>query len=136
MNAEGLKILLVDDMQLVLQRLQILLSGLKQVGRVETADGAAPAFAILEKFNPDIIILDINMPVVNGIEVLKQLRKRTDLKPVVIMLTNHTFSLYHEECMRLGADHFLDKSRDFLMIPAIIKQVQEDKVKSGLRFAI
>lgn len=132
MNAEGLKILLVDDMQLVLQRLQILLSGLKQVGKVETANGAEPAFAILEKFNPDIIILDINMPGINGIEVLKQVRKRTDLNPVVIMLTNHAFSLYHEECTRLGANHFLDKSRDFLMIPAIIKQVQEAKVKPAV----
>ena len=128
MNTQGLKILLVDDMMLVLQRLQILLSGLKQVAKVETADNAAKAFSILDNFIPDIVILDINMPVVNGIDVLKQLRRRTDLNPVVIMLTNHAFSLYHEECLRLGADHFLDKSRDFLQIPAIIKQVQEQKV--------
>ncbi len=130
MHTEGLKILLVDDMMLVLQRLQILLSGIKQVAKVETADTAAKAFSILDNFIPDIVILDINMPVMNGIDVLKQLRQRTDCNPVVIMLTNHTFSLYHEECLRLGANHFLDKSRDFLMIPAIIKQVQEQKVLS------
>jgi DNA-binding NarL/FixJ family response regulator len=125
MNAKGLKILLVDDMILVLQRLQILLSGLKHVSSTETAESADKAFSLMDRFKPDIVILDINMPGMNGIEMLKKLRKRTDLNPVVIMLSNHTFSLYRDECLRLGADHFLDKSRDFLLIPAIIKQVQE-----------
>ncbi len=132
MNVAGLQILLVDDMQLVLQRLQILLSGVKQVGRVETAGSGEEAFAKLAHFTPDIILLDINMPIINGIEVLKQIRQRTDITPVVIMLTNHAFSLYQEECTRLGADHFLDKSRDFLAIPAIIKQVQENRLKASV----
>ncbi len=128
MNAEGLKILLVDDVQLVLQRLQILLSGLKQVSRAEVAENAEKAFSLLTHFQPHIIVLDINMPGMNGIDMLKLIRERKDINPVVIMLSNHAFSLYREECMRLGADYFLDKSRDFLMIPSIIKSVHEQRV--------
>lgn len=128
MHPEGLKVLLVDDMQLVLQRLQILLSGLKQVSKAEAAENVEKAFSLLDHFKPHIMVLDINMPGMNGIEMLKQIRERTDINPVVIMLTNHAFSFYREECIRLGANYFLDKSRDFLMIPAIIKSVQEQRI--------
>ena len=117
MNAEGLRVLLVDDMQLVLQRLQILLSGLKQVGKTEAAENVEKAFSLLGPFRPHIIILDISMPGMNGIDMLKQIRERDDINPVIIMLTNHAFSFYREECMRLGADYFLDKSRDFVSRP-------------------
>ena len=126
---QGLKILLVDDVQLVLQRLQILLSTLKNVNRTETSDSAEKTFALLDSFRPDIILLDINMPVINGIDILKQIRERKDINPVVIMLTNHVFSIYQDECMRLGANYFLDKSRDFIQIPFIIKVVQEQKAR-------
>jgi DNA-binding NarL/FixJ family response regulator len=132
MNAEGLKVLLVDDMQLVLQRLQILLSGLKQVSKTEAAENVEKALSLLDHFKPHIMVLDINMPGMNGIEMLKQIKERKDQKPIVIMLTNHAFSFYREECMRLGADYFLDKSRDFLMIPAIIKAVQEKRMLQHL----
>jgi DNA-binding NarL/FixJ family response regulator len=115
-------------LQLVLQRLQILLSGLKQVGKTEAAENVEKALSLLGSFRPHIIILDISMPGMNGIDMLKQIRERNDISPVIIMLTNHAFSFYREECMRLGADYFLDKSRDFLMIPAIIKAVEDKRV--------
>ena len=129
MQTEGLKILLVDDVQLVLQRLQILLSTIKSVSRTETSDSAEKTFALLDNFRPDIILLDINMPIMNGIDILKLIRERKDMYPVIIMLTNHAFSIYQDECMRLGANYFLDKSRDFIQIPFIIKVVQEQKAR-------
>jgi DNA-binding NarL/FixJ family response regulator len=68
------------------------------------------------------------MPGMGGIEMLRTLSVKKMIKPVVIMLTNNTFAGYRDECMRLGADYFLDKSRDFLMIPTIVEKVQERNV--------
>ena len=128
MNSKGLKLLLVDDTLIVLQRLQFLLSELQQVSRTEAVMSAEEALVLLDHYEPDIMILDINMPGMNGIELLKTLPFKQIMRPVVIMLTNNTFAGYRDECIRLGADYFLDKSRDFQLIPSIVEKIQQHKV--------
>ncbi len=129
-HTKGLKILLIDDTQIVLQHLQSLLSELEQVSSTEAVLSAEEALAMLDNYEPDIMVLDINMPGMNGIEMLKKLPLKQIIRPVVIMLTNNTLAGYRDECMRLGADYFLDKSRDFQMIPAIVEKVKQHKVYS------
>lgn len=128
MDTKGLKILLIDDTLIVLQQLQFLLSDLKQVSRTKAVMSAEEALSILDHYAPDIMVLDINMPRMNGIEMLRKMPEKTFLRPIVIMLTNNTFSGYRDECMRLGADYFLDKSRDFQQIPSIVEKIQRHKV--------
>lgn len=128
MNTNGLKVLLIDDTVMILQRLQSLLSEVKQVSRTESATSAEEALVLMDGYQPDVMVLDINMPGMGGIEMLRKLNVKQVIKPVVIMLTNNTFAGYRDECMRLGADYFLDKSRDFLMIPTIVEKVQERNV--------
>lgn len=128
MDKQGLKILLIDDTQMVLQHLQNLLSELEQVSSTEAVLSAEEALTLLDNYEPDIMVLDINMPGMSGIEMLKKLPLKKIIRPVVIMLTNNTLSGYKDECLRLGADYFLDKSRDFQMIPAIVEKVKQHKV--------
>jgi DNA-binding NarL/FixJ family response regulator len=128
MDKQGLKILLIDDTQFVLHHLQNLLSELEQVSRTEAVLSAEEALTLLDNYEPDIMVLDINMPGMSGIEMLKKLPLKKIIRPVVIMLTNNTLSGYKDECIRLGADYFLDKSRDFQMIPAIVEKVKQHKV--------
>ena len=125
MNSKGLKVLLIDDTVMILQRLQSLLSEVKQVSSTESVTSAEEALILLDGYQPDVMVLDINMPGMGGIEMLKKLSLRSMMKPVVIMLTNNTFAGYRDECMRLGADYVLDKSRDFGMIPSIVEKVTE-----------
>ncbi len=125
MNTKGLKVLLIDDTAIILQRLQAILSELKQVSRTEAVLSAEAALVMMHGYDPDVIVLDINMPGMSGIEMLKQMSITKVMKPVIIMLTNNTFAGYRDECMRLGADYFLDKSRDFQMIPSIVKNIQQ-----------
>jgi CheY-like chemotaxis protein len=130
MDAKGLKVLLIDDTVMILQSLQSLLSGVKQVSETAAATSAEEALDLMEGYKPDVMVLDINMPGMGGIEMLRKLHQREQSKPVVIMLTNNTFAGYRDECMRLGADYFLDKSRDFLMIPSIVAKVMERNLLS------
>lgn len=123
MGEKGLNVLLIDDTVLILQRLKSLLSEVKQVSRTEAVTSAEEALVLLDGYQPDILVLDINMPGMSGIEMLRRLNFKNMAKPVVIMLTNNTFAGYRDECMRLGADYFLDKSRDFLMIPSILESI-------------
>lgn len=128
MGEKGLNVLLIDDTVLILQRLKSLLSEVKQVSRMEAVTSAEEALVLLDCYQPDILVLDINMPGMSGIEMLRRLNLKNRVRPVVIMLTNNTFAGYRDECMRLGADYFLDKSRDFLMIPSILESIPQRKV--------
>jgi CheY-like chemotaxis protein len=129
----ALKILLVDDSEFILQRIQHLLEGMKQVKEVRTATSAEEADEWIDSFNPSLIFLDINLPGKNGLQMLKEIRSKTTIDPTIVILTNNTLSGYRTECMQAGADYFLDKAKDFSSIPDIIQQTSE-KLVSNSRF--
>lgn len=128
-----LKILLVDDSEFILQRVQHLLEGMKQVKEIRTATSAEEASEWIESYNPSLVFLDINLPGKNGLQMLKEIRSKTAIDPTIVILTNNTLSGYRTECMQAGADYFLDKAKDFSVIPDIVQQTSE-KLISNSRF--
>lgn len=125
MIGKMLKILLVDDSEFILQRVQHLLADMEQIQEVRTATSAEEADQWIEAYNPTLIFLDINLPGKNGLQMLKDIRANIAIDPVVVILTNNTLSGYRNECMQAGADYFLDKAKDFASIPDIIVETAE-----------
>ncbi len=75
----------------------------------------------LTVIKPDIILLDLIMPIMNGFEVLEQIKKKKLVKDIpVIVVSNLAQDSEREECLRLGATDYLIKS-DFLMKDVIEK---------------
>ena len=73
---------------------------------------------------PDLILLDIIMPMVSGFEVLKFVRKTPELsKMPVVIFTGHGFAGNREESLRLGANVFLVKPTDFHEIVELAKDL-------------
>lgn len=108
-----------------------LLDEWKNTGFINVASDYEEACRLLKDDHPDIILLDINLPGRNGIELLKMIRT---VNPGcrVIILTNHGDEYYRRQCMELKADHFLDKSLDFEKVPDIIgKMVMEKNAQSN-----
>jgi len=123
MKYPSLHVLLVDDVKIILQKMKMFLSIVPQVRLVDTASCAQEAFTFLQSSDPDLVVLDVNMPGTNGIEILKRIRNSKGPQPVVVMLTNETGYHFKETCLQSGADYYLDKSRDFLQIPNIIGEL-------------
>lgn len=103
-----IKTLLVDDQTLVRQGIKSLLElsdAVEVVG--EASDGTEVISAIMQ-YHPDVILLDIRMPKMNGIETLQDLARRANRIPVIILTTfdDHDLVL---EAMRAGAKGFLLK---------------------------
>jgi two-component system response regulator HydG len=82
-SSDALTILLVDDETGILDSLRILLRG--EGYRVETALGGSEALEILEKGRPDLVVTDIRMPGVSGLEVLSRTREADPEIPVILM---------------------------------------------------
>ena len=115
-------ILIVDDNKFFIERMIGLLGEAEGIGYINVAYDYDEAFQCLHRERPDLVLLDINLPGKNGIDLLREIKK-SGLKCSVIMISNHDNEYYREQCKQLGAEHFLDKSADFGIVPSIISQV-------------
>src|SRR5581483_11885734 len=100
------RLLLVDDHELLLDGLRKLLeTDFEIVGTA--ADGRA-AVSAFEEFHPDLLLLDIALPLLNGIEAARQIR-RTSPSARILFLTMQTDRIYVEEAFRAGAAGYVIK---------------------------
>ena len=106
------KVLIVDDSEQIRERLAVLLSESSEIRLVGQAGNSLEALEAVQRLRPDIVILDIRLPGVSGIEVLKEIKARYP-EVVVIMLTNFDYAQYRRQCRRMGADYFLNKTLEF-----------------------
>ena len=113
---------IVDDSQAVRERLIAMISELEGTALAGATGEPHEAVKAIRRLAPDAVILDIRMPGMSGIEVLREIKR--DLQPpVVIMLTNYPFGQYRRECAEAGADYFLNKSTEFEKINEILAGV-------------
>lgn len=111
--------MIVDDSSLIIERLINILGEVKMVQKVLVATNYTGAINVLSENKTDIVLLDIQMPGKNGIELLKFIVKNyPDIK--VVMLTNLVSDYYQKLCKKTGAVHFMDKSKEFDLIPGIV----------------
>lgn len=118
-------VLIVDDSNIILESLTDLIGENNPNINLVCVNYALDGIQTLEKTAPRIVILDINLPGMSGIEMLRKVRELMHVQPIIIMLTNNAYTCYETECLKMGADYFLDKSKDFLRIPLIISAAQE-----------
>jgi CheY-like chemotaxis protein len=104
------KVLLVEDDPLIIRLYQRTLN--LEGFEVESADNGLSALEVLPNFHPDIILLDIMMPTMNGVEFLKAMKEKSPDKPVpVIVLTNVSDSNVTLSAVDAGAALVLIKSQ-------------------------
>ena len=103
------RLLLVDDEPLILE---VLTEHFKNDYDVETALNGADALGAVLRARPDVVFLDINMPRMNGIEVLKDI-KRIDASIAVIMVTANEQISLAAEALKSGAFGYVPKPFDF-----------------------
>jgi DNA-binding NarL/FixJ family response regulator len=114
-----MKIVIADDSYLLRDRIKSLLNGLKEKLVIYEAGNGVESLQLIEDKKPDLAILDIRMPEMNGIEVLKKIRM-LKMKTRVCMLTNYPYPQYKKRCFEAGADYFISKTEDFEDIKIVI----------------
>jgi signal transduction histidine kinase len=104
----GARILVVDDDALARRSLRAMLE--RSYYQVETAEGGADAFELLSSFRPELVLLDIQMPVMDGLEVCRRIRElpHGELLPI-IFLTGDERPGIHSQAFQAKGDDFLRK---------------------------
>lgn len=104
--------LLVDDSAKVRQTLSGLFASLPGFEVIGEAQDGLEAVEILTQTSPDVVILDLRMPKLNGFEVLKAIRKDWP-KCAVIVFSAMADDVCRQKCLQMGARHFFDKVTQF-----------------------
>jgi DNA-binding LytR/AlgR family response regulator len=102
-----IRILIADDEALALERLQDLLAQFPEVELVGTASGGRLAMEQAAALRPDAILLDIEMPVLDGFDVVEELARAGDSAPLVVFVT--AFPQFAANAFETGAIDFLTK---------------------------
>ena len=125
------RVLLVDDEREFVQTLSERLQ-LRDMGSAIAYDGES-ALNIVEEDDPEVIIIDLKMPGIDGIEVLKRVKKeRPEIE--VIILTGHGSEADRRMCMDLGAFDYLQKPVDINHLSQVLKNAHariRGKIQEG-----
>ena len=139
------RVLIVDDDALVRSGLRMLLSGSEDIHIVGEAANGAEAVAKVDAFGPDVVLMDIRMPGMDGLAATEVLRRR-ERAPEIIVLTTFDIDDYVVRALRAGASGFLLKDTppqdivkairlvaggDPMLSPTVTRQLIEHVVDQG-----
>lgn len=120
------KILLVDDHKIIRQGMRALLEERKNLIVIGEASDGAEAISMVEKLRPDLLLIDMMMPNLNGIDAAYQIHKyKPDIK--IIFLTMHANPSYALRAFQVGAMGYVLKQGDFSEILDCVNSVIEGR---------
>jgi len=104
-------IIIVDDHKIFREGIKLLLSQFEYVGGTFCAPNGKEYLRLIEKVSPDIVLMDINMPKMNGIEATKR-SKEINPNIKIVALSMHDNVEYYTEMTESGIDGFITKDTD------------------------
>ena len=123
----SIKIILADDHKIIMQGLRSLIDNEKDMEVVAEAVNGRQAVNLVNKHTPDVVIMDINMPDLNGIEATKQITsKNSDIK--VIALSMHSDKHYVSKMLQAGVKGYLLKDCAFEELIHGIRRVMDNHI--------
>ena len=117
-----LRILIADDHQIVRRGLRMTIEAEKDMQVVADAENGSQVLSLIKKHKPDIVLMDMQMPEMDGVDALKQLRVEFPALPVLI-LTTFSDDAHVYAALRAGASGFL------------LKEMNGDELVSAIRGA-
>lgn len=120
----SIKIMIVDDHSMVREGLKNLLELEENIEVIEQAENGIDCLEKLEKVSPDVLLLDINMPSMDGLEVLSNLKKKNS-EVKVLLLTAHNESEYLVKAVELGIHGYVLKDAPSSVLVEAINSIYQ-----------
>ena len=116
-----IRVLLADDQALVRAGFRMILKAEEGIEVAGEAGDGSEAVALAREFSPDVVLMDVRMPLMDGIEATRRIVVNGDAAPRVLVLTTFDLDEYVYEALRAGASGFL------------LKDAPEDQLVAGIR---
>lgn len=109
---DPIRLVVADDQKLIRVALATLAAGEPDIELVAEAADGRQTLDLLARYDPDVLLLDIRMPIMSGLEVLRHIESDTESRVRVIMMTTFDIDQYVFESLEHGAAGFLTKDSD------------------------
>jgi DNA-binding NarL/FixJ family response regulator len=119
-----IKVLIADDHSMVRQGLKQILELEQDITVIAQASNGEEAIEFATSHSPDVILMDINMPVINGIQAIKELKQRQNPSKVIV-LTIHEDREYLFKTLQLGAEGYVLKDAEPSVLIHAIRNVAQ-----------
>ncbi|MFZ2280050.1 MAG: response regulator transcription factor [Prosthecobacter sp.] len=113
-------ILLAEDHRIIREGLRELLLTESDLHVIGEAENGRQAVSLTRQLCPDVVIMDVSMPLINGIEATRLIMQFT-VKPKVLVFSSHCDDVYIAQAMAFGASGYLVKQTDTLFLPEAIR---------------
>mgnify|MGYP003952933195 CR=1 FL=1 len=123
MKVKKRQLLIVEDSALIVKRLLSTLEEDLSNTEISAVLNGTDALAAIHDIKPEVVLLDIHLPDISGIDVLKTIRHAYP-DTSVIMLSNHSATHTRTTCMNAGASAFYDKSKEFQLAIEHVKNLE------------
>jgi len=123
----SIKVFIADDHKMFREGFKAQLDNVESMTVIGEATNGNEAVRMVEKLKPDVVVLDVTMPLLNGIEATRRILKSfPNIK--VIILSMHADRIYVKEALKAGAEGYLLKEDSFEQLIEAIKTVLRGKV--------
>ncbi len=123
--SKQIKIVIADDHSMIREGLKQLLELDGDIIVIEEAANGEECLQVIERVQPDVVLLDINMPVTDGLKMLEVLRSSQWKEQKVIILTIHNEIEYLMKAIEIGIDGYVLKDADSAVLKQAIITVNE-----------
>ncbi len=121
-----IKVLLVDDHELVRSAVEVLLNAVDDVAVVATTNCGEEVLGLYEEHLPDIVLMDLQMPGIGGVEACRRLLKKFP-KCRIIAVSIHISGSVPQQVLKLGAKGYISKSSPAAEMVGAIRTVMDGK---------
>lgn len=108
MGQQVIKVIVADDFDLIRQGVKRIIDFEDNIEVIGEATDGEQVLVLMEKHHPDVLLLDMNMPLKNGLEVLKILKEKDTKSKVIILTVENDYKII-KEAIQIGADGYVLK---------------------------
>ena len=116
------KCLIIEDQKPIRKKIAETISLISDLQVLDEFESGKEAITLISELSPDVIILDIRLKDINGIEVLSEMKKM-DINIPVIVFTQFENDRYKEKCKHLGASHYLLKKDGLEQLKDVLNMI-------------
>jgi two-component system invasion response regulator UvrY len=133
MKKENIKVLLVDDHTVVRAGFRMLLASQDFIGDIVDIDRGELATKEYQRFQPDVVVMDLSMPGIGGLETIRRLYKH-DPKVLILVYSIHDETIYVERALEAGAKGYVSKNSAADVLAKAVAVIADGKryIEQGL----
>jgi two-component system, NarL family, invasion response regulator UvrY len=120
--SDKIKVMLVDDHAVVRAGYQMLLKNSPEIEVIAEASSGEEAYRLYADHSPDVVVMDISLPGIGGIEAIKRIHSR-DNKARILVFSMHEEVIFVEQSLQAGACGYITKSTDPQLLVEAIKKL-------------